>query len=135
MISQAAHGEFPHDEALLAQIKDVLSIAEAGSQRRNEIAHGAAMRLTDRGEDRGCYLIPPTYVSKKFRFVVDATFTEANWDGVAMLKSMVNYAYTAEQIDRYAAAFNTFGNMVRALSGVAQTSREIAEHEARSADK
>ncbi|KAF0128503.1 MAG: hypothetical protein FD152_2312, partial [Xanthobacteraceae bacterium] len=68
MISQAAQGEFPHDEVLLAQIKDVLSIAEVGSQRRNEIAHGAVMRLTDRGEDRGCYLIPPTYVSKKFRF-------------------------------------------------------------------
>lgn len=135
MIMQAAHGEFPHDEALLAQIKDILSIAEVGSQRRNEIAHGAVMRLDDRGEDRGCYLIPPTYVSKKFRFIVDATFTEVNWNGVAMLKSMVNYAYTAEQIDRYAAGFNAFANMVRAVSGVAQTTREIAEREGRSADK
>lgn len=85
-----------------ATLPALLKRAKMFSARRNEIAHGVVLGVTDKAIFRGYYLVPAHYNSRKRNpvFPDQPDFADA-------ISQMIfgKYAYTANQIDGYREQF------------------------------
>ena len=102
MVNAAARAYFHKhpDEGLEAKWTDLRKQLEGYSERRNDIAHGAArMLINPRSKEgpHGAYLTPGLFVSKKFPL-------DREWP--------TQYFLTADQIESFSASFFSLANRI-----------------------
>lgn len=82
-----------------------LRLLESASGRRNEIAHAVVVKYAAQdAPGGGFYLAPPGYMTRKTRHWIDINTTSPD----PFNFTTHNYAYTAAQINEYAAGFSSF---------------------------
>lgn len=101
--------EFPLcDHAPFSGFETTINEVGKFSARRNEIAHGTVFHSVMNGVDRGHYLCSPMYNSRK-RPSYKSTEGKENWEDLLTFGS---YAYTSDQILRYAEHFQRLSGIV-----------------------
>lgn len=105
-------GEFPADEFSL-----MLKHYRAGAARRNEIAHGMAMTYRMEDVDKGVFLVPAMYNTRKNTAKTTAFWmsiqNNVNADPYAVFGQ--SYRYTSKDIDSFSSKFDELAEAVRRL--------------------